>query len=342
MTTEPESEFRTGAEPENQASDPTPAPGEAHSAESLATSPAPVPEFRFTDPRGPGSGFAKLQLTWRLLLFLFLTQVILPSGVFSLAGTLFGRQRGGYSPEFLLFLELANFGFVAILTMVLGFMEGNSWSTYGLPWKQAFRANFWVGLLLGLAEASVLIGLIELFGGFSLDGWALHGGAIFGWAMFHLMFFALVGLYEEFLFRGYPQVALSKLIGFWPAGVALSIGFGLVHLNNRGENWVGVTSVVLVGLLFVFTLKRTGNLWYAVGLHAGFDWAQSFLYSVPDSGEMMPGHLWNVSLHGPSWLTGGSVGPEGSVFCFLTMGLQFLVVLWLFPVKKSEEPIATS
>jgi hypothetical protein len=41
-------------------------------------------------------------------------------------------------------------------------------------------------------------------------------------------------------------------------------------------------------------------------------------------------------LQGPVWLTGGSVGPEASVFCFLTMGLQFLVVMWLFPVKKSE------
>jgi hypothetical protein len=93
---------------------------------------------------------------------------------------------------------------------------------------------------------------------------------------------------------------------------------------------------VLVGLLFAFTLKRSGNLWYAVGLHAGFDWAQSFLYSVPDSGELLRGHLSNALLQGPTWLTGGSVGPEGSVFCFLTMGLQFLVVLWLFPVKKSE------
>jgi len=145
-----------------------------------------------------------------------------------------------------------------------------------------------------------------------------------------------VGLYEEFLFRGYPQAALGKLIGFWPSAIALSIGFGLVHKANRGENWIGVISVMLVGLLFAFTLKRTGNLWYAVGLHAGFDWAQSFIYSVPDSGEVLQGHLWNSSLHGPDWLTGGSVGPEGSVFCFLTMGLQFLVVLWLFPAHKVE------
>jgi hypothetical protein len=131
-------------------------------------------------------------------------------------------------------------------------------------------------------------------------------------------------------------------MGFWPTAIVLSITFGLVHLTNQGENWVGAVSVILVGLLFAFTLKRSGNLWYAVGLHAGFDWAQSFLYSVPDSGELLRGHLSNAELRGPTWLTGGSVGPEASVFCFLTMGLQFLVVLWLFPVKTNEaqaEPV---
>jgi len=339
MTTEPDSESHDasegGAPPDHPASpnaEPQPAPPEPANV--------PPPALVLTEPRRTGPRFEKLQLTWRLLLYLFLALVILPSASFTLASSIFGRPRGGFSPDFLLFMEAANFAFVAGLTTVLSLMEGIPWSNYGLPWKEAFRAHFWVGMLLGLAEASVLIGLIELFGGFTLENWALHGSEIFRWALFHFLLFVLVGLYEEFLFRGYPQVALSKLIGFWPAGIALSVGFGLVHLSNRGENWVGATSVALVGLLFVFTLRRTGNLWYAVGLHAGFDWAQSFLYSVPDSGELVRGHLWNTSLHGPDWLTGGTVGPEGSVFCFLTMGIQFLVVLWLFPATKAEAPAA--
>ena len=100
---------------------------------------------------------------------------------------------------------------------------------------------------------------------------------------------------------------------------------------------MGAASVVAIALLFCFSLKRTGNLWYAVGLHASFDWGETFLYSVPNSGTVMQGHLSNSVLHeGAKWLTGGTVGPEGSVFCFLTIGLQFLVVMWLFPTKKSE------
>jgi membrane protease YdiL (CAAX protease family) len=162
---------------------------------------------------------------------------------------------------------------------------------------------------------------------------------ILKWGLLQLVGFIFVGLYEEFLFRGYLQHSLGRLAGFWPAGAVLSVGFGAVHLSNQGEDWVGAASVVVVGILFVFTLRRTGNLWYAVGLHAGFDWAQSFVYSVPDSGELIFGHLSDSGLHGPKWLTGGSVGPEASVFCFVTMGLQFLVVAWLFPPEKREREV---
>src|SRR5208283_2798561 len=49
------------------------------------------------------------------------------------------------------------------------------------------------------------------------------------------------------------------------------------------------------------------------------------------------GHLSSALLHGPRWLTGGSVGPEGSVFSFVTMGLQFLVVMWLFPKRVTQK-----
>jgi CAAX protease family protein len=284
----------------------------------------------------PRRGAPGLQTAWKVFLFLFLTMQIGPAAVFAIGSGLLRRQGGPYTAQFLLFLEAGNLAIVLALMGLLSLIEKRPFSAYGLPVRQAFRSNFGIGFLFGLAEASVLIGLIQVFGGYSFGSMALHGLEMFQWGLLHLVLFVLVGLYEESLFRGYPQFSLSMLVGFWPTAIVLSCAFGLVHLLNHGENWVGATSVVLVGLLFAFTLKRSGNLWYAVGLHAGFDWAQSFLYSVPDSGELLNGHLSNAVLRGPDWLTGGSVGPEASVFCFLTMGLQFLVVLWIFPAKKNE------
>jgi hypothetical protein len=48
------------------------------------------------------------------------------------------------------------------------------------------------------------------------------------------------------------------------------------------------------------------------------------------------GHLSNASLHGAKWLTGGTVGPEGSIFSFLTMAILAVVVHQLYPAKGSD------
>jgi membrane protease YdiL (CAAX protease family) len=209
---------------------------------------------------------------------------------------------------------------------------------YGLPGRGMFGWKFWLGFLFGLAAISLLIALISAFGGYTFGTLALHGSEIFKSGLLFLVGFTFVGLFEEFLFRGYTQFTLGDGIGFWPAAALLSLLFGGAHLQNPGEGWVGAASVVAIALFFCFSLKRTGDLWFAVGLHASFDWGETFLYSVPNSGAVMKGHLSSALIPaGPKWLTGGTVGPEGSVFCFLTVALLFLVVMWLFPAKKSGD-----
>jgi uncharacterized protein len=296
-------------------------------------SPAFADHRMTTPPQSPSKGG---YLT-RLFIFLALAFGIAPA----IVGTLIRILQPSFStvdPVTLLWLDAGNFAFILALSAAMAVFERRRVGDYGLPLHEMFQRKFCLGIVFGLAEASLLIGLIAAVGGYSFGPLALSGTEVLRWGFLHLVLFLFVGLYEEFLFRGYLQFALSQLIGFWPAAALLSVGFGFVHLANQGEDWVGALSVAIVGLFFAFTLKRTGNLWYAVGLHMSFDWAESFLYSAPDSGEVLRGHLSYALLHGPKWLTGGSVGPEGSVFCFLTMGLQFLVVMWLFPKKSATSP----
>ena len=101
---------------------------------------------------------------------------------------------------------------------------------------------------------------------------------------------------------------------------------------------MGAASVVTIAMFFCLTLRRTGSLWFAVGMHAAFDFGETFLYSVPNSGFVGEGHLSNASLHGRAWLTGGTVGPEASVFSFLTMALLFLLFARVYPAKSNSMP----
>jgi len=68
-----------------------------------------------------------------------------------------------------------------------------------------------------------------------------------------------------------------------------------------------------------------------VGFPAAWDWGESFFYSVPDSGSVSPGHLLSSSFHGPVWLTGGSVGPEGSVLCFVVIAAVWMAFDRMYP-----------
>jgi uncharacterized protein len=299
------------------------------------SSAVPVPPRRnpvFFSEQGLRSG-------WRLLIYILLVGISAFLIGF-VARKFVPPTRGIPPPSAVLVQELLGFAVVFGCALIMSRIEHRSAGDYGLPLSEAFGKKFWLGMLLGLVEVSFLIGLISAFGGYSFGSIALTSRGIVGWGLLHLVLFTAVGFFEEFMFRGYTQFTLADGIGFWPAALILSLGFGAVHLGNPGEGLVGAASVVVVGTFFAFTLYRTGNLWYAVGLHASFDWGETYLFSVPNSGTFMEGHLSNSILHGAKWLTGGTVGPEGSVFCFLTMGVQFLVVMWLFPKKTTANESA--
>lgn len=125
-------------------------------------------------------------------------------------------------------------------------------------------------------------------------------------------------------------------MGFWPAAIVLGIAFGAVHLGNQGEAIYGAVMAGLFGLVAAFSLLRTGSIWFAIGMHASWDWGETYLYSVPDSGLLAQGHLLNSSFHGPRWLTGGSVGPEGSAFVFLVLLIWAACIHFLFPERRLQ------
>jgi len=210
-------------------------------------------------------------------------------------------------------------------------IEDRSLRDYGLPWSAAFGKRFWEGAAYGFALLSLLMASIFALGGFSLGGLALGAAGAIRYGVFYLLAFLLVGFFEEAAFRGYMQATLAQEIGFWPAALALSICFGLIHLRNPGEAKAGLLLAACFGLLAALSLRRTGTIWFAIGMHAAWDWGESYFYGVPNSGVAAAGHLTAASLHGPAWLTGGSVGPEGSMVVFAVIGIGALGVHFLFP-----------
>ena len=202
-----------------------------------------------------------------------------------------------------------------------------------LPPDQAFGKRFWQGVPYGFLMLSLLLALIAAFHGFSLGNVALAGWDAMKYGLLFAVGFILVGLFEEFSFRGYMQSTLTSGIGFWPAAIVLSILFGAIHLQNLKEAPIGAVMAGSFGLLAAFSLRRTGNIWFPIGMHAAWDWGETYFYATPDSGLAAQGQLFNSSFHGPTWLTGGAIGPEGSVFALVVLVIGAIGIHFLFPEK---------
>jgi uncharacterized protein len=220
---------------------------------------------------------------------------------------------------------------------VMARIETRPFGDFGLPRRGAFGRNFWVGTVWGIASLSVLMLALRVTGAFQLGSVALHGTRAWRFALYYAVFFLLTGFFEEFLGRGYSQWVLTKGIHFWPAAALLSISFGVIHGANPGEARIGLLAAAAIGFFFCLTLRRTGDLWWAVGFHMSWDWGESYLYSVPDSGVMAPGHLLNSSFNGPKWLTGGSVGPEGSYLVFVVLAALWVLFDRVYPEVKYRD-----
>jgi uncharacterized protein len=265
-------------------------------------------------------GSSELRAGWRLLMFLAIVVALINASNLMVRWLLHGAD------DTTLFLAREVMGFLIFLlaSWIMGRIEGRTIADYGLPGRRMFRVQFWQGVLLGFASITGVLVAMRVVGVFHFGGIALHRAEIWKWAIVYAFVFILVALLEEFRARGYGLFTLSAGIGFWPAAILSAAYFGYSHHGNSGEDWVGLFNAGAFGLLACFLLRRTGNLWMPIGLHMAFDWGETYFYGVADSGRTLPGHLLNSSSSGPAWLSGGTVGPEGSLLCTL-----FLIVVWL-------------
>jgi membrane protease YdiL (CAAX protease family) len=318
-------------------------PGDWRSAEASnsAKKPSSIRQIFF----GANGMRAGWRFTIFVLLLIILRQLIIQHGLRLIPGFVnvakATQNSGVLTPEFQLMIESAAILTVFLAAGIMARIEKRSFATYGLPSRSAFGRLFWQGAIGGLAFETIEILVIRAFGGFSFGTPALAGSAVVSYAIVWAIGFLLVAIFEEFLFRGYAQFTLASGMGFWPSAFLLSAAFGAAHLSNSGEGWVGALAVFVFGMFASLTLRRTGNLWFVIGFHAAIDYAETFLYSTPDSGFLARGHLLNSSFQGSKWLTGGTIGPEGSVVAFAVFFFAFLLFNRLYPpVTASPENTA--
>jgi membrane protease YdiL (CAAX protease family) len=270
---------------------------------------------------------------------------------------------------------------VALATWLMAKIERRPTSVFGLGGTHRLR-NFLSGLAWGVAMLSLLVFTLRACGLLVFDARQLFGASALRFGAVWLSGFLLVGLFEETFFRGYLQFTLARgingmydwlrsfaahatecsasgcnqtaprasglrtttqsALGFWTAALLLSFYFGLGHRSNAGESPIGLVAAALIAVVFCLSLWRTGSLWWAIGFHAAWDWAQSFLYGVADSGLIIRGHLFSTHPVGRPIFSGGLTGPEGSLFILPIVGLTAAIIVLTLPRVHHEGPPASA
>jgi membrane protease YdiL (CAAX protease family) len=176
------------------------------------------------------------------------------------------------------------------------------------------RAQLSRGVGIGIGLFAVTILLIFIFNGYRVHGWGSFGDMI---ATFGLM--AGVATCEELLFRGVLFRIVEEWGGTVVALIVSGLLFGVVHLLNPGGTvWGALAIAVEAGLMLGAAYVATRSLWLPIGLHLGWNFAESGIFGSTVSGsDDTVGGLLTGAARGPVIISGGGFGPEASIFAIL-------------------------
>ncbi len=211
---------------------------------------------------------------------------------------------------------------LAATMLVERFTSGKTLSEVGFAPKHAGR-----DLIAGGAIGAVLFSLValELFtGGFyrvlkvhptsdlAVAALLLIGGAVF----------------EELLFRGVVFRLVEEWTGTWIALAVSAILFGLAHAANPGATPVSSIAIALeAGILLGAAYVLTRNLWLPIGLHFAWNFFEGPVFGTQISGHSFLRDATTAQLTGPSWITGGSFGPEAGLPAIVTCTIAAVLLL---------------
>jgi|SRR5579863_4586091 len=297
-----------------------------------------------------------IRAVWSILLFILIFALLVAAVMFT-ANKL--RPGSGQPPkgisEITLKFELINETMLAALTLLATWIMAKverRGRSYGYGGSKKFQ-QFVSGLGCGIVLISILVLTLWKSGYLVFEKRLIFGADVVRYGVLWLIGFCMVGVFEESLTRGFILYTLTRglaglyqkifktrhsaALGFWTAAVILSVIFFLGHTGNPGESPVGLLSVFAAGMFFCLSIWRTGSIWWAIGMHATWDWGQSFLFGVADSGLMAQHHLLATHPQGRALLSGGTTGPEGSILILAVLALGSVVILVTLPRGRYYE-----
>jgi membrane protease YdiL (CAAX protease family) len=235
-----------------------------------------------------------------------------------------------------LWLEPASFIFILLATWACTLLRKEPLSSVGFHLDKRWFKEIFFGTFIGISLIFLITGMIWAMGGVRFE---LDPARSFGVMSIGFYIFLCVALMEETLFRGFIFQRLLDGAGIWVTQILLALLFAYGHWDNPGMEgatkfWASL-DLALGAILFGLAYIRTRSLALPIGIHLGWNWSQGYLLGFGVSGIEHNGWFQPIFEGKAEWLTGGSFGPEASVFA-VVFDTIFIILLWKW--KGSSSP----
>ena len=146
---------------------------------------------------------------------------------------------------------------------------------------------------------------------------------------------------EELIDRGYLFQILKK--GYrskWVAIIGNALIFSCMHGLNPGVTPLALLNIFFSGLLFSLFVYYFDFLWCAFGIHTGWNFTQSILLGLPNSGLVVPYYIFELDTASAanSFVYNIEFGIEGTIFSTILLAIA-VVVAYIIGSRRNKEPI---
>ena len=252
--------------------------------------------------------------------------VLLASGAYK---TDFGTTAGLY------FL----FGGIWLVLFLNALIKKNRplFKAYGIGCKGNNALNLLIGYLIGIGMNGLAI----------LLAW-MHGDIKMYFDRFELIPFLILfaavfvqSAAEELVCRGfiYQRVLRTYRNKYWLTVIINSVFFGLIHLGNDGVTVMAIVDLIVTGLLFSAMVYYFDSLWMAMAVHAGWNFTQSILAGLPNSGNVVPYSVFKLdaATARDSFFYNVAFGVEGTIPA-IAIQLVVLAAIVAIGIKIGGKP----
>ena len=271
-----------------------------------------------------------------IIWIMFITFLLMVFGEL-IGAVIFSTGTDNRQPYFYTFMEYACFitMWLAVIFVINIFKKNRYIQKEFLPNK---KGNTILYLVIGLISGFVLNGFCACLA-------IVNGNISLNFQCFEVM--PVMGLFiavfiqssaEEVLCRGFLyQRVLEAKSKYWIAILLNSVFFGVAHGLNDGITLLGLYDLIITGIFFSLVVFYFDSLWMAMGLHTTWNFTQSIILGLPNSGASFPYSVFALTpdTHG-GFSYNTAFGLEGTP---LSAILMTICCLGLYLWKNKEKNI---